>query len=56
MVFTFEELEDLNQVLEYSPWNIKVSPLFLLQWSSMDAIEDLDFTKAAYWVQCITCR
>ncbi|XP_059440565.1 uncharacterized protein LOC132173020 [Corylus avellana] len=51
MVFTFESLEDLHRVLDYSPWNIKGSPLFLKRWSAEDAIADLDFTKAAYWVQ-----
>jgi hypothetical protein len=51
MVFTFENLDELNRVLDYSPWNIKGSPLFLKCWSDEDAIEDLDFTKAAYWVQ-----
>jgi hypothetical protein len=51
MVFTFESLNDLNKVLDYSPWNIKGSPLFLKRWSEEDAIEDLDFTKAAFWVQ-----
>ena len=51
MIFTFEKFEDLKRVLDYSPWNIKGSPLFLKRWSAKDAIEDLDFTKAAYWVQ-----
>ncbi|XP_059454884.1 uncharacterized protein LOC132185076 [Corylus avellana] len=51
IVFTFENLEDLTRVLENSPWNIKGSPLFLKKWSHEDAIEDLDFLKAAYWVQ-----
>jgi hypothetical protein len=51
MVFTFEDLEDLHKVLDFSPWNIKGSPLFLKRWSAKEAIEDLDFTKAAYWVQ-----
>jgi hypothetical protein len=51
MVFTFEDLEDLHKVLDFSPWNIKGSPLFLKRWSTEEAIEDLDFTKAAYWVQ-----
>jgi hypothetical protein len=51
MVFTFESLEDLHRVLDYSPWNIKGSPLFLKKWSAEEAIKDLDFTKAAYWVQ-----
>jgi hypothetical protein len=51
MVFTFEDLDNLNRVLEDSPWNIKGSPMFLRKWYGMDAIEDLDFTKANYWVQ-----
>jgi hypothetical protein len=50
-VFTFKNLEELNRVLDYSPWNIKGSPLFLKRWFEEDAIEDLDFAKAAYWVQ-----
>jgi hypothetical protein len=49
--FSFEVLEDFERVLENSPWNIKGSPLFLKSWSKSEAIEDLDFTKAAYWVQ-----
>jgi hypothetical protein len=48
MVFTFEDLEDLHKVLDFSPWNIKGSPLFLKRWSAKEAIEDLDFTKAVY--------
>ena len=51
MVFTFESLEDLHRVLDYSPWNIKGSLFFLKRWSAEEAIEDLDFTKAVYWVQ-----
>jgi hypothetical protein len=51
MVFSFEVLEDLERVLDNSPWNIKGSPLFLKRWSKSEAIEDLDFTKAAFWVQ-----
>ena len=51
MVFTFEDLEDLHKVLDFSPWNMKGSPLFLKRWYAEEAIEDLDFTKAAYWVQ-----
>jgi hypothetical protein len=51
LVFTFKSLDELNRVLDYSPWNIKGSPLFLKRWFEEDAIEDLDFTKAPYWVQ-----
>jgi hypothetical protein len=51
LVFTFKNLDELNRVLDYSPWNIKGSPLFLKRWFEEDAIEDLDFSKAAYWVQ-----
>jgi hypothetical protein len=51
MVFTFEDLEDLHKVLDFSPLNIKGSPLFLKRWSAEEAIEDLDFMKAVYWVQ-----
>jgi hypothetical protein len=51
LVFTFEDLEDLHKVLDFSPWNIKGSPLFLKRWLAEEAIEDLDFTKAEYWVQ-----
>jgi hypothetical protein len=38
-------------VLDYSPWNIKGFLLFLKRWFEEDAIEDLDFTKVAFWVQ-----
>lgn len=51
MDFTFEVLEDFKRVLDNSPLNIKGSPLFLKSWFNVEAIEDLDFTKAAYWVQ-----
>jgi hypothetical protein len=51
MVFSFEVLEDLERVLDNSLWNIKGSPLFLKRWSKSEAIEDLDFTKAPFWVQ-----
>jgi hypothetical protein len=51
MVFSFEVLEDLERVLDNSPWNVKSSPLFLKMWSKSEAIEDLDFTKAAFWFQ-----
>jgi hypothetical protein len=51
MVFSFEFLEDFERVLENSPWNIKGSPLFLKSWSKSEAIEDLDFTTADFWIQ-----
>ncbi|GLT64124.1 hypothetical protein SLA2020_366350 [Shorea laevis] len=51
MIFTFEDLEDLTKVLDNSPWNIKGSPLFLQKWNLEDAIEDIDFSKGAFWVQ-----
>lgn len=51
MVFTFEDTDDLSRVLNNSPWNIKGSPLFLKRWENDETYEDIDFLKAAIWVQ-----
>ncbi|GLT68115.1 hypothetical protein SLA2020_403740 [Shorea laevis] len=51
LVFTFEDMDDLHHVLDYSPWNIKGSPLFLKYWATDAAIEDFDFNKGEYWIQ-----
>jgi hypothetical protein len=51
MVFTFKEQEDLSRVLDSSPWNINGSPLFLKRWENDETFDDIDFSKAAIWVQ-----
>ncbi|GLT64073.1 hypothetical protein SLA2020_365870 [Shorea laevis] len=51
LVFTFEDMEDLHRILDYSPWNIKGAPLFLKYWATDATIEDFDFSKGEYWVQ-----
>jgi hypothetical protein len=51
MVYSFEDVEDLNKVSDNSPWNIKGSPLFLKRWNNDASIEDIDFSKGAFWVQ-----
>jgi hypothetical protein len=51
MVFIFEDSEDLNKVLQNSPWNIKGTPLFLKRWSSDETFDEIDFVKAPIWVQ-----
>jgi hypothetical protein len=51
MVFTFEDTEDLFRVLNNSPWNIKGFPLFLKLLENDKTYEDIDFQKAAIWVQ-----
>jgi hypothetical protein len=51
MVFIFEDLEDLNRVLQNSPWNIKGTPLFLKRWCNDETFEEIEFVKAPIWVQ-----
>ena len=51
MVFTFEDQDDLSKVLNYSPWNINGSPLFLKRWENDETFDDIDFSKAAIWLQ-----
>jgi hypothetical protein len=51
MVFTFEVKDDLLRVLNNSHWNINGTPLFLKPWENDETFEEVDFTKAAIWVQ-----
>jgi hypothetical protein len=51
MVFTFEDMKDLSRVLDYSPWNINGSPLFLKYWDNASSYSDIDFSTGAFWVQ-----
>lgn len=49
--FSFSDPAHKVRVLKQAPWNIRGFLLFLREWSPTEAISDLDFTKAAYWIQ-----
>jgi hypothetical protein len=51
LVFTFEDMKDLSRVLDYSPWNINGTPLFLKYWDNASTYSDIDFSIGAFWVQ-----
>jgi hypothetical protein len=51
MFFTFEDMKDLSRVLDYSPWNINGTLLFLKYWDNASTYSDIDFSTSAFWVQ-----
>lgn len=50
-IFTFEDDQDMQRVLELSPWNIRGHPLILQPWEKSMSLNELDFTEGVYWVQ-----
>jgi hypothetical protein len=50
-LFKFEFAADMRKVLDYTPWNVSGHPLFFKRWDPEAALEEIDFSLGAYWIQ-----
>jgi hypothetical protein len=50
-LFKFESADDMGKVLDFTPWNVSGHPLFFKSWDPEAALEEIDFSLGAYWIQ-----
>ncbi|OMO90726.1 hypothetical protein COLO4_18925 [Corchorus olitorius] len=50
-VFSMKKKEIMDQILEESPWSAMGQLVNLKQWEPSEALEDIDFSKVAFWIQ-----
>ncbi|OMO53347.1 hypothetical protein CCACVL1_28702 [Corchorus capsularis] len=50
-VFSVRNEEVMNQILQECPWSAMGQLVNIKRWESKDSLEDLDFSKAVYWIQ-----
>lgn len=50
-LFTFTSLMDKDRILSQGPWNFRGALMVLKEWKSEATINDVDLSKALFWVR-----
>lgn len=51
LLFDFGRQEDVEQILDLSPWAINMHILNIKQWEPTGCVKDVEFNKVNFWIQ-----